>query len=92
MTKAEEQKILLHYKERELEDLDLKRNAMRSMVWYSLASLLLYPLLIIICDYITLSIAAKLLADIAGVYFVAIAGIVSAYFAANAYSKNKINN
>jgi hypothetical protein len=51
--------------------------------------MLLYPSLIVICSLIKLDTAAGILGDIASVYFVAIAGLVAAFFGASAWQSKK---
>ena len=56
-----------------------KANAQRSMAWFALWGMLLYPTLIVVCTFVGLDQAAAILGDIASVYFVAIAGLVAAF-------------
>jgi len=51
--------------------------------------MLLYPVLILVTSIFGVDDAAGLIGDIAPTYFVAIAGLVAAFFGANAYSKGK---
>jgi len=51
--------------------------------------MLLYPVTIIVTSLIGQETAAQLVSDIAPTYFVAIAGLVAAFFGAQAYSKGK---
>jgi hypothetical protein len=62
-----------------------KANAQRGMAWFALWGMLLYPTLIVVCTFIGLDHAAAILGDIASVYFVAIAGLVAAFFGASAW-------
>ena len=66
-----------------------KADAQRSMAWFALFGMLLYPSLIVICSLIKLEQAAVILGDIASVYFVAIAGLVAAFFGASAWQSKK---
>ena len=44
---AEEQKMYMEFKRKELEDADAMRDAQRKMTWFALAGLLLYPAAIV---------------------------------------------
>ena len=85
----EEHKMYLEFKRKELEDADAMRDAQRTMAWYSLYGMLLYPVAVILANFIGLEQGAKILGDMAGVYFIAVAGIVAAFFGAQAYTKKK---
>ena len=83
-----EQEMYLEFKRKELEDADARRDAMRTMTWFALLGMLFYRGHF---DYIitwTRS-CAKLIADIAPTYFVAISALVGTYFGANAYADKK---
>lgn len=76
----------LEFKRKELEDADNRRDAMRKMTWFALFGMLLYPFTIILTSFLGYEKAATIVGDIAPTYFVAIAGLVAAYFGANAYA------
>ena len=84
-----EMEMHLEFRRKELEDQDAQRDAMRRMTWYSLGGMLLYPFAVIATDFIGLDKAANTLGDMAPTYFVAVAGLVAAFFGANAYSNKK---
>jgi len=84
-----EQEMHLEFKRRELEDADAMRDAQRTMAWYSLGGMLLYPIIVVLATVFNMDQAAKILGDMAGVYFIAVAGIVAAFFGAQALSKPK---
>ena len=86
---VDEHKMYLEFKRKELEDQDAMRDAQRTMAWYSLYGMLLYPVCVVAANLIGLEQAAKILGDMAGVYFIAVAGIVAAFFGAQAYTKKK---
>jgi len=85
----EEYEMELEFRRKALEDADARRDAMRMMTWFSLGGMLLYPILILFTSFIGQEKAAGIIGDIAPTYFVAIAGLVAAYFGANAYSDKK---
>lgn len=85
----EEHKMYLEFKRKELEDADAMRDAQRTMAWFSLGGMLLYPAIVLIASIFNIEQAAKILGDMAGVYFIAVAGIVAAFFGAQAISKPK---
>ena len=85
----EEEKMYLEFKRKELEDADAMRDAQRSMAWFSLWGMLLYPVLVIGANLVKLESASQILGDMAGVYFIAVAGIVAAFFGAQAFTNKK---
>ena len=87
----EEMEMDLEFKRKALEDADARRDAMRQMAWFALWGMLLYPITIIATSLAGQENAAQLISDIAPTYFVAIAGLVAAFFGAQAYSKGKSN-
>ena len=88
VSKAEEQ-MYLEFKRKELEDLDAMRDAQRKMAWFALSGMLLYPFAVVIAVLAGLNQASEILGDMAATYFVAVAGIVAAFFGAQAFSKGK---
>ena len=86
VTKAE-QAMYLEFKRKELEDADAMRDAQRSMAWFALFGMLLYPAIVLIANLIGMEQAAKILGDMAAVYFVSVAAIVAAFFGAQAVKK-----
>ena len=71
------------------ENEDAKEDQIRAMAWFALWGMLLYPVLILITSVIGIDDAASIIGDIAPTYFVAIDGLVAAFFGAQAYSKGK---
>ena len=88
VSKAEEA-MYLEFKRKELEDQDAMRDAQRKMAWYSLYGMLLYPVMVVGSNIAGLDKGAEILGDMAGVYFIAVAGIVAAFFGAQAWTKGK---
>lgn len=82
-----EEEMYLEFKRKELEDADAMRDAQRKMAWFSLAGMLLYPAIVLIANIIGMDQAAKILGDMAAVYFVSVAAIVAAFFGAQALKK-----
>ena len=85
----DEHAMYLEFKRKELEDADAMRDAQRTMAWYSLYGMLLYPFAVILANLVGLEQASKILGDMAGVYFIAVAGIVAAFFGAQAMTNKK---
>ena len=85
----EEHQMYMEFKRKELEDADAMRDAQRKMTWFALAGLLLYPLAVVLASMSGLTEAQKTLGSMATTYFVAVAGIVAAFFGAQAYSKKE---
>ena len=84
---SEEKAMYMEFKRKELEDQDAMRDAQRNMAWFSLTGMLFYPAMVVVTDVIELDNAAKILGDMAPTYFVAVAGLVAAFFGAQAWSK-----
>lgn len=85
----EEHKMYLEFKRKELEDADAMRDAQRNMTWFALGGLLLYPFAVVIASLVGLDQAQKTLGDMAPTYFVAVAGIVAAFFGTQNFGKKK---
>jgi len=83
----EEQELYLEFRRKELEDADAMRDAQRNMAWFALFGMLLYPAIVLIANIIGMDQAAKILGDMAAVYFVSVAAIVAAFFGAQAVGK-----
>lgn len=75
------------YKQTMRENEDKKEDQIRQMAWFALWGMLLYPILILITSFFDVDDAAQIIGDIAPTYFVAIAGLVAAFFGATAYMK-----
>ena len=82
-----EMELDMEFKRKRLEDEDAMRDAQRKMTWFALAGLLLYPIAIVIATVAGLDQASKILGDMAPTYFVAVAGIVAAFFGSQALKK-----
>ena len=86
---AEEKQMELEFRRKALEDADAMRDAQRKMTWFALFGLLLYPFAVVCASLAGLDEAQKTLGNMAPTYFVAVAGIVAAFFGAQAYTKKK---
>lgn len=86
---AEEKQMELEFRRKALEDADAMRDAQRNMTWFALFGLLLYPFAVVGASLAGLDEAQKTLGSMAPTYFVAVAGIVAAFFGAQAYTKKK---
>ena len=86
---TKEEELYLKFKEKELEDQDAMRDAQRKMAWFALGGMLLYPFAVVIAVLAGLTQASEILGDMAATYFVAVAGIVAAFFGAQAFSGKK---
>ena len=85
----EEHAMYLEFKRKELEDQDAMRDAQRSMAWFALFGMLLYPAIVLIANLLGVEQAAKILGDMAAVYFGSAAAIVAAFFGAQAVGNTK---
>ena len=79
----------MEFKRKELEDADAMRDAQRNMTWFALAGLLLYPFAVVLASLAGLDQAQATLGDMAPTYFVAVAGIVAAFFGSQALTSKK---
>ena len=70
-----------------LENEDKRQDAQRYMAWFALAGMLLYPSGVVLSLLMGLEQAAKILGDMAAVYYVSVAAIVAAYFGTQALKK-----
>ena len=70
-----------------LENEDKRQDAQRYMAWFALAGMLLYPSGVVLSLLMGLDQAAKILGDMAAVYYVSVAAIVAAYFGTQAFKK-----
>ncbi|HAG31362.1 MAG TPA: hypothetical protein DCL39_18020 [Alteromonas macleodii] len=66
-----------------------KAQSQRYMAWFALWGMLLYPSLVVVSSWIGLEQAANILGSMAATYFVAIAGLVAAFFGASAWQNRK---
>ena len=82
-----EEALYLEFKRKELEDADAMRDAQRNMAWFALFGMLLYPFAVVLASLAGLDEAQKTLGSMAPTYFVAVAGIVAAFFGAQAFKK-----
>jgi len=85
----EEETLYLEFRRKELEDADAMRDAQRNMTWFALGGLLLYPFAVVLASLAGLDQAQKTLGDMAPTYFVAVAGIVAAFFGTQNFGKKK---
>ena len=72
-----------------MENEDKKQDAQRNMAWFALGGMLLYPAFVITATVFGLDNAAKILGDMAAVYFVSVAAIVAAFYGKEALAKKK---
>jgi hypothetical protein len=85
----QEQAMYLEFKRKELDDADAMRDAQRSMAWFALWGMLLYPFAVVLAVWIGLDSASKILGDMAATYFVSVAAIVAAFFGGQAFTNKK---
>ena len=84
-----EEALFLKFKRKELEDADAMRDAQRKMAWFALIGMLLYPFSVVLASFVGLDEAQKTLGSMAPTYLVAVAGIVAAFFAGQAFTNSK---
>ena len=76
----EERAIMLEDRRRKMEDADAKRDAQRKMAWFSLTGMLVFPVGVVLTEYMLLPQASEMLASMSNIYYVSIAAIVAAYY------------
>ena len=70
-----------------MENEDKKQDAQRNMAWFALSGMLLNPFAVVVAQWLGLEQAAKILGDMASVYFVSVAAIVAAFYGSQALNK-----
>ena len=83
----EERMIELEDMRSDMENEDKKQDAQRNMAWFALFGMLLYPFAVVLAQFLGLEQAAKILGDMASVYFVSVAAIVAAFYGSQALQK-----
>ena len=71
-----------------LRNQDQKEDAQLRMIWYSLISLLIFPILLIFSSIYGLDDAGKNLTEMSSIFFLTIGGLVSVFFGSQAIKKN----
>ena len=64
-----------------ISDADEKRTAQKYMTWFALSGMILYPVLVLIADGLSLKDASEQLSDLGSVYILSASGITAAFFA-----------
>lgn len=78
---------------KDLQELRLQHeraDAQRAMSWFALWGMLLYPSLVVGSEFFGLTQASSILGDMAAVYFVSVAAVISAFFGSQAW-QNRSN-
>ena len=73
----------------QLEATHEKAESQRQMCFLALLGMLLYPALVVICDFLGLDKAATVLGDMSSIYFVSVGGLISVWFGSQAYTNAK---
>jgi hypothetical protein len=76
----------LEQRQLEIENQDKREDAQRSMAWFALAGMLLYPFSVVLASWLGLEQASSILGDMASVYFVSVAAIIAAFYGTQAYT------
>ena len=71
-----------------LKNEDQKQDQQLRMIWYSLISLLIFPILLIFSSIYGLDDAGKNLTEMSSIFFLTIGGLVSVFFGSQAIKKN----
>ena len=72
-----------------LDNEDRRDDQHRRMAWFALSGLVIYPLLVMITDYVQLDKASQLISDMSSIYFPSMSVIVMTLFGASAYKDRK---
>ena len=72
-----------------LDNEDRKDDSQRLMTWFALLGMVLYPLIVVLCDALDLDKASNLVSDMSDMYFVSVSAIVMTFFGANAWARVK---
>lgn len=86
---AAELAMELEFRRKALEDQDAMRDAQRSMAWFALGGMLLYPFAVVLAVFLNLESAGVILGNMAATYFVSVAAIVAAFFGGQAFAQSK---
>lgn len=70
----------------EIENQDKREDAQRSMAWFALFGMLLYPLAVVLAAWLGLEQGSNILGDMAATYFVSVAAIVATFYGTQAYT------
>lgn len=73
----------------DIENEDKKSDSQRKMTWFALICMLIYPFFVVLSDLFQLDIASHIIGEMSSIYFIAVSGIVMAFFGVNAYTKVK---
>ena len=84
--------LAMSEKLQQLEIQNDRADAQKNMCWLALLGMLLYPSLVVICDFLGLDKAAEHLEAMSSIYFVSVGGVVSVWFSAQAYTNTKNGN
>lgn len=76
----------------EIDNNDKKDDAQRRMTWAALIGMLMYPILVLIGDYIGIPHASDLISGMSAVYFASVSAIIMVFFGANAYVRSRRKN
>ena len=85
----DERMLRLQDMKSDMENEDKKQDAQRNMAWFALTGMLLYPFAVVLSVWMGLDQAAKILGDMAAVYFVSVAAIVAAFYGKEAIAAKK---
>ena len=66
-----------------------KADGQKTMCWFALWGMLLYPSGIVITSFLKLDQAATILGDIAPVYMISVSGLIAAFFGFQSYNGKK---
>lgn len=84
--KKAESMMELENRKLQIENEDKRQDAQRSMAWFSLFGMLLYPFSVVLASMLGLDQAASIIGDMASIYFVSVAAIVAAFYGTQAYA------
>jgi len=71
-----------------LRNQDQKEDAQLRMIWFALLSLLVFPLLLMVCSIFELEAGGRNLTEMSSIFFLTIGSLVSVYFGSQVLKKN----
>ena len=79
------EELALSREQLKIDNEDRKQDAQRLMVWFALAGMLTYPLILVLSEWGGFEGSMTVIGSFASTYFVSVSAIVAAYFAKEGY-------
>lgn len=72
-----------------LQNEDAKQDAQRHMAWFALIGMVFLPVLVVVASAFGIDKGSENVADLAPTYFIAVAGIVAAFYGKEAFMSKR---